>query len=375
MANPVHFAKLKEGVSAWHTWLFKHVDTAADLREAKLRRAKLGGANLCEANAQDADLRDANLSGANLSGANLCGADLSGANLSGADLTDAELDEANLSHSDLSEAVLNYADLSEAVLNDAHLYAANLLLANLSKATLFNANLFMTNFFGANFFETNFSQARLRLTNFAAVNLSTAKELQTVIHEGPSPISIDTFYMSQGKIPEVFLRGCGVPEQFITYARSLVSNPIEFYSCFISYSTKNGAFAQRLHVDLQASGLRVWFAPEDLKIGDRFQERIEESIRLYDKVMIILSRASIQSAWVEREVNAAWERERREKRLVLFPIRIDNAVMTAPAPWAADLRRQRHIGDFSGWKDHDAYQKALTRLLRDLQAETPAPSI
>jgi len=122
----------------------------------------------------------------------------------------------------------------------------------------------------------------------------------------------------------------------------------------------------RLHADLQAQHLRVWFAPEDLKIGDRFQERIEESIRLYDKVMIVLSEASVQSRWVEREVNAARERQDRENRTVLFPIRIDDAVMSAPQPWAADIRRSRHIGDFRGWKNDDSYQKAFQRLLRDL---------
>ena len=97
---------------------------------------------------------------------------------------------------------------------------------------------------------------------------------------------------------------------------------------------------------MRAKGLRVWYAPEDLKIGDRFQERIEESIRLYDKVTIVLSEASVKSRWVEREVNAAREREDRKGRLVLFPIRIHDAVMSASQPWAADLWRSRNIGDF-----------------------------
>jgi hypothetical protein len=70
--------------------------------------------------------------------------------------------------------------------------------------------------------------------------------------------------------------------------------------------------------------------------------------------------------WVEREVNAARERQDRENRTVLFPIRIDDAVMSAPQPWAADIRRSRHIGDFRGWKNDDSYQKAFQRLLRDL---------
>ena len=35
---------------------------------------------------------------------------------------------------------------------------------------------------------------------------------------------------------------------------------------------------------------------------------------------------------------------------------------------AYDLRRQRHIGVFTRWKDHDAYQKSFDRLLRELKA-------
>ncbi len=82
----------------------------------------------------------------------------------------------------------------------------------------------------------------------------------------------------------------------------------------------------------------------------------------------------MKSRWVEREVNAAREREDRENRTVLFPIRIDSAVMEATQPWAADIRRSCHIGDFSGWKDHDSYSKGFERLLRDLEAKGSASS-
>ena len=167
--------------------------------------------------------------------------------------------------------------------------------------------------------------------------------------------------------------------------------------------------------------MRCWFAPEDLKIGDKFRTRIDESIRIYDKLMVILSENSIRSPWVEDEVEAALEKERkkpgdgfrdtgygeretgsgedaaaREKErqkpgdgfrdtghgqggaalekerkpgnTVLFPIRLDDAVMDTGQAWAASLRRTRHIGDFRAWKDHDQYQKSFERLLRDLKA-------
>ena len=53
---------------------------------------------------------------------------------------------------------------------------------------------------------------------------------------------------------------------------------------------------------------------------------------------------------------------------MLFPIRLDDAVMQTEQAWAADIHRTRHIGDFTRWKDHDAYQQAFQRLLRDLKA-------
>ena len=155
--------------------------------------------------------------------------------------------------------------------------------------------------------------------------------------------------------------------------RSLAANPIEFYSCFISYSSQDDEFAWRLHADLQQANVRCWFAPEDLKIGDKFRTRIDESIRLHDKLMVILTEHSIRSPWVEEEVEAALERERKQSgKLVLssppWPIRLDDAVTETDQAWAASLRRTRHIGDFRHWKDHDGFKKAFERLLRDLKA-------
>jgi len=106
-----------------------------------------------------------------------------------------------------------------------------------------------------------------------------------------------------------------------------------------------------------------------MKIGDKIRPTLDRSVRLHDKLLIILSENSIRSGWVEQEVETALARERQEKRTVLFPIRLDDTVMTIDAGWPALIRNPRHIGDFRHWKDHDAYQRALGRLLRDLKAE------
>ncbi len=120
-----------------------------------------------------------------------------------------------------------------------------------------------------------------------------------------------------------------------------------FTPCFISYSTKDDAFVQRLYADLQNKGIRCWYAPDDLKIGDKFRVKIDEAIRFHDKLLIVMSEYSVKSDWVEKEVETAFERENKEKRLVLFPIRLDDAVMDIQAGWAADIRRTRTHGRFS----------------------------
>ncbi len=249
-------------------------------------------------------------------------------------------------------------------LRKADLYGENLLRADLSHADLSRADLS-----GA-----DLRKAHMRNTVLNDLDLRQVKGLETVWHVGPSDIGIQTIYLSRGEIPEEFLRGAGVPENFIEYMRSLVVKPIEYYSCFISHSSQDKDFCQRLYNDLQGARVRCWLDSEDLKTGDKFWERIDESIRLHDKLLVVLSEQSIASDWVEREVMSAMEKEDETPgRTVLFPIRLDDAVKTARHPWAADLRRRRHIGDFSRWKDHDAYQQAFTRLLRDLQQAESSP--
>ena len=68
-----------------------------------------------------------------------------------------------------------------------------------------------------------------------------------------------------------------------------------------------------------------------------------------------------------REVESAEARELAEGISVLFPIRVDDSVMTTTQPWAKRIRELRHIGDFRNWKDDAAYQAAFARLLRDLR--------
>ncbi len=360
MANDELLKILRQGAQVWNRWREERpalwMDLhGADLSEADLSQTNLSGAGLSEANLSGAYLSEANLSGAYLGEANLHYAHLGGANLSGATLSVVDFSQADLSKATLRRAELLGVDLSHTTLSWADLSEARLQAASLVGADLYEADL---------------SRAVVGNTIFADLDLRWVKGLDTVRHWGPSTIGIDTIYRSHGQIPDAFLRGCGVPDSFIATLVSLDGEAIQYYySCFISYSSKDDDFAQRLHADLQAKGVRCWFAPENMKIGDKIRPRIDEAIRFHDKLLLVLSEHSIDSAWVEKEVETAFEEESKRKKTVLFPVRLDATVMETGQAWAADIRRTRHIGDFCAWKDHDAYQRAFHRLLRDLKAE------
>jgi hypothetical protein len=264
----------------------------------------------------------------------------------------------------LIDARLGGADLSKAALGAAVLIGADLREANLREADLRGAN-----FRGANVREANLSGARVAWGVFDEIDLSVANGLETMTHEGPSTIGINTIYKSHGNLPHLFLRGAGVPENFIPFIASLFGKQTEFNSCFISYSTKDREFANRLYADLQAKGVRCWYAPEDMKTGDPLRICLDDAIRRHEKLLLVLSATSVVSAWVEQEVETALARERATGSTMLFPIRIDNTVMGIETGWPALVKNTRQIGDFIGWKNHDSYQKAFERLLQDLKAE------
>jgi len=311
MANEEHLNLLKQGVEVWNKWRKDNSYIRPDLEGAHLDGAELLFANLRGANLRGATLANANLRGANLADANLVGANLIDASFVRADLEGADLSRANLVAANFSGdftrrmafiredmgANVRRANLSDADLEEADFSMANLEDANLKGASLVDSILNQTNFNRAIVNGAIFYGASIQSISLSNVDLSTARGLERVMHLGPSSIGIDTLYKSGGKIPVEFLRGCGVPEELITFADSLIGaqQAIQFYSCFISYSTKDDEFARRLYSRMRDEKLRVWFAREEMKGGELLREQIEKAIQLHDRLLIILSEESMKS--------------------------------------------------------------------------------
>lgn len=293
------------------------------------------------------------------------------------DLFEARLSDANLEGADLNNAILTYAtfsraNLSNAILNKANLSGVSLRWADLIGATIHGASFIEADLRGANLNEADVTGSRFGQTIIVDIDLRSTRGVGDTRHLSPSIVSIDTIFRSQGEIPEIFLRGCGLSDEMISFTRAIVT-PLQYYTAFISYNSEDEAFAHRLYGDLQNNNVRCWKYTENVKTGDMILPRVDEAIRLHDQLLLIISEHSLASQWVEHEVLLALDREKIEHRTILFPVRIDHAVLTSTASWAATLRT-RLIRDFTGWKHQDAYQFVFQRLLKDLMSDAKQPA-
>ena len=383
MANPKHLEILARGQKAWNKWREEHRTIIPDLSRGNFFQGNYSLHDFSNANLEysmfiSAETIEANFNGANLNNSCFSWANANRATFNYATLREAELDQVDFEEAWFKDANLQGAKLEKSFLCMAHFEGANLSQSDLGqadlsytrlvKSNLSRADLSTTNLMMARIIEADMSNAILNQTIFGDATLTNVKGLDTCQHVGPSVLDHSTIEKST-KLPLSFLRGCGLPDTLIEYLPFLLNDPIQFYSCFISYSSKDQNFAERLHADLQNKGVRCWYAPEDLKIGDKIRVGIDESIRVHDKLLLILSKNSIESEWVEKEVETAMERERQQKRTILFPIRLDDMPLEIESGWVADIRRSRNIGDFRRWKRHNTYSIAFERLLRDLKAD------
>lgn len=412
MANPDHVEIVELGAEGIKEWRESNPDlrldlSGADLEGVDLSEANLSETNLSHANLRGADLRKAYLSDAilidvdlskadltkaNLSRANLYKVDLSKANLSGtimcgADLSEANMQGANISKADLSAAILRLANLCEADLTKAILSSSNLTEADLSSANLSKADLNMTILNYTHLEESNLKEAEVYSTAWVDLDLSKTLWLETIRHQGPSSLGVDTLMKSKGQIPKVFLRGCGLSDWEIQvtrlYDQSLTANeisnllveeimsartegPLFLGGTFISYSQKDSEFVDKLYQQLQDAGARCWLDKHDLLAGS-IEKQIFSSIRVQDIVVLVLSENSINSDWVEAELEAARKKEIEEKRDVLCPIALDDS-------WKKKVKdsvlwrqvAKSNILDFS-YSDAESFDSQFRKLINGMK--------
>jgi uncharacterized protein YjbI with pentapeptide repeats len=337
-----------KGIARWNHQKRRQPPARLDLRGVNLTDAWLEGVDMSAVERSDrtkADVPD--LSGAILVRANLARANLFEAAMAGADLTGAHLNRANLEGADLSRAMLTGAVLIGSRFTRAELHGAS----------------FAGAWCGGTVFDCD---------------LSRVVGLNDIVHLGPSPLDVLTILRFRDDLPEPFLRGCGISEREVDYFKTVPGQPIRFYTCFISYSTRDEAFAARLHNDFRAAGMRCWKWDHDARTDHTLWSEIDVIIRTYDKFLLIASQHSLKSPAVIREIERAilQEDDRQKRRQsgeknvdpnVLLAVRLDNYIFKWDHELKPDVCR-KVIADARNWdKDNAIYQQVLQKLLRDLK--------
>lgn len=125
---------------------------------------------------------------------------------------------------------------------------------------------------------------------------------------------------------------------------------------FLSHTSKDKPFVRKLAADLRNNGHTVWIDEAEINIGDSLIGKIREGLDSVDYVAVVLSKASIESEWVKKELEIASNKELKEKRVVVLPLIIENIDMPG-------FLEGKLYGDFS---DEKEYNKTLQLLLRSL---------
>ena len=357
---------LRSGPSGRREW--------GDFRRSECEVPDLDGSDFNQVNLEGLDLSGCSFRGADFSGARLLRTNMrstyaSASNFNGADLVGINLQHANLDSCQFNSANLSAADLSDSILSRTSFSRANLANANFKRAYLVDADLS-----DVVVRRSNFSAAEFGYTVLAA-NISQVIGLDDVIHKARSHISLQTILSCKGKLPEKFLRGCGVKEQDINYFRSRINDSSDFYSCFISYSHDDKVFANKLYEKLQGRGVRCWLDEHQLLPGDDIYDEIDLGIKMWEKILLCCSRASLEgSPWVDREIDKALQKEealwhqQNRKILSLIPINLDD-YMFKWSSGKASMLKSRLAADFRHWQtSSESFDAAVEKILLALKA-------
>jgi hypothetical protein len=346
-SHPEHLAVLHRGLTAWNEWRQQNPHIIPVLARVDLAEQDLKGINFAHVDLTRTVMRAADLSGATLYQADLYGADLRGCNLTSVGMQGSKLHRTDLRGGNLS-----------------------------------GADMFRADFISAQVDEVNFAASRCLTTAFSDVDLTHAVGLASVTHEGPSSIDSSTLLRSRGPEAEGFFFSAGVPLALIAAARRLsMSGPaLQFNSVFISYSSEDTVIAEKIYDALRSRGVRVWFAPRNMRGGQLLFDQIDEAIQVHDRLLVLLSEASLKSNWVKTELMRAWRRELTEHRRILFPVllspfdrlRLWSCFDADTGTDVAAAVRAYFIPDLCDWSDENRFQAGVRQIIDDLRATDSA---
>lgn len=273
---------------------------------------------------------------------------------------------ANLSRTRFDDSILRGFVLQGATFEGASLVDTDLSRADLRGVSFKRAFLNGTNFNRAQLAGADFTEAELSRTLLTDVDLSEVKGLDTVHHITPSEISLSTLTASRFKLSPAFLRRAGVSRGLIEDLAKGQRFARQYETCFLSYSSKDMPFAEKLYRSLEDAGVRVFWDRFDVLPGESLRDQIIEAIHQHDRLIVVLSANGMASDWVREEIELAWY----HKRESLVPIRLCEIekvrAWTVQHEKLPDLAALFPVLDFSAWCDENEYARTVSLLLRSL---------
>lgn len=93
---------------------------------------------------------------------------------------------------------------------------------------------------------------------------------------------------------------------------------------FISYSTADANFADKIALDLNSLGANIFYSKWEIKVGDSIVQKINDALSTYSNLVIILSKNSVKSDWVQRELNSTLMRQLQNENVKIRPVLLED---------------------------------------------------
>lgn len=136
-------------------------------------------------------------------------------------------------------------------------------------------------------------------------------------------------------------------------------------SVFVSYSSKDIKLVKQIVEVLRQMGITYWKAPEMIPAGSSYAREIPRAIRECEIFLLVLSKQSQASIWVEKEIDNAINH-----RKVIVPIQIDEEPLCEMFRfYLNNIQTIFYKDDYQ--KDFEALKTRLRELLRIDELEDP----
>lgn len=125
---------------------------------------------------------------------------------------------------------------------------------------------------------------------------------------------------------------------------------------FLSHSTKDKPFVRQLAADLNQEGITVWLDEQRILVGDSITEKIGQGLAQSDFFLIALSKESINSEWVKKELNQALITEVEKREVHILPVKLSDCEIPP-------LIKDKKYADFS-----TSYKQGLADLVAAMRS-------